>query len=494
MKHLLYLGFLTLLIASCSSTNDRSYASKDSNNPIEVYMSPTQGKEAFEKMYNMIKTAKKEVSVTVYSWSDTAFTKALRESLSQKNPPIVRVVIKKDLYAKQVKAITELEKMGAMFKSAKIQLHEKFVLVDGIKLVNSSANMSNGAKYKYSENFVFFDGLKQPKGSDIAHTLNQFKKEFSIIWNSAHDIKTQGEVRSAGHLQFSETETKTDSDIIFYSSSMNYKVTTPNKRDKAKGSTIGLKRIPNKKNQIWTVKDALIKTIRSAKKNILLNINHFNIREISDELIEAVKRGVDVKLAVDAQEFKTYINNKEMTPQFVSDYVALKGSKAEIPVRVKFYSFVPHFSSWSLNHHKYIMIDYDQDNPEQTKLLTGSYNYSKTAEHSKFDNQVLFQGKKYAEVFDAFFDEFDYLWKLERTSDDKPKQASVDYFLKPKKGFLPLHSGRSVSLTWKEAKKLKQDITRAYPDAKTFYKFKHCYFFNVKEKVFYNQNKKTVCK
>ena len=27
--------------------------------------------------------------------------------------------------------LTELEKMGAMFKSAKIQLHEKFVLVDG---------------------------------------------------------------------------------------------------------------------------------------------------------------------------------------------------------------------------------------------------------------------------------------------------------------------------------------------------------------------------
>jgi phosphatidylserine/phosphatidylglycerophosphate/cardiolipin synthase-like enzyme len=485
-----------LVFLSCALTTDkRELASNTESESIEVYMSPTQGKEAFEKMYDMIKEAKDSVNVTVYSWSDAGFTKALRSTLSKNNPPIVRVVLKKSLFTKHKKTIEELEKMGAMFKSAKIELHEKFIIADGEKLVNSSANMSGGAKNKYSENFIFFNKKDESNKSDITVILQEFEKEFALIWNSAHDYITEEEIQSADVLNHKNTarKRKKDSHIKLFSSSMNYKVSAPRRRDFDKGSVIGLQRIPNKKNQIWTVKDQILEAINKAEKNIFLNINHFNLRDISDALIQAIERGVDVKLAVDSQEFKTFLNNKEMTPQFVQDFVKLKGEQIAIPVRIKFYSFVPHHSSWSLNHHKAILVDYDKRGDLNTTLLTGSYNYSKTAEHSKFDNQVRFKSEKYQEVYDAFYNEFMYLWSLERDDKDKPKKKMLDFFKIARNNLIPLHSNIPFSLTWEEAVKLKSDIFKLHPESRFFYKHKQCQYFNTKTKVFLKGNRRTVC-
>jgi phosphatidylserine/phosphatidylglycerophosphate/cardiolipin synthase-like enzyme len=495
MTKILFL-ILSFILISCSLTTDKRKVASDGNSDnIEVYMSPTQGKEAFEKMYDMIKEAEESVNVTVYSWSDSGFTKALRATLLKENPPTVRVVMKKSLFVKQKKTIEELEKLGAMFKSAKVELHEKFILADGKKLVNSSANMSGGAKNKYSENFIFFDNDGERNSSDITTIIKEFEKEFAIIWNSAHDFITDGEIQSADVLNHKKTlrKRKRLRNIKLYSSSMNYTITAPRKRDFDKGSVIGLKRKPNKKNQIWTVKDQIIKAINEAKTNIFLNINHFNLKEISDALIEAVKRGVDVKLAVDSQEFKMFLNNREMTPQFVKDFVKLKGKEAEIPVRVKFYSFVPHHSSWSLNHHKSILIDYDPSGSSDTLLLTGSYNYSKTAEHSKFDNQVRIKGDAYQKVHDAFYDEFMYLWNLERNSQDQPKKKNLDFFKVAKKNLIPLHSNIPFSLSWKEAVRLNNEIFKLHPESKFFYKSKQCQYFNTKSKIYLKRDRKTVC-
>ena len=57
-----------------------------------------------------------------------------------------------------------------------------------------------------------------------------------------------------------------------------------------------------------------IEVVEIDGKNIYVNLNHFNIKDISDALIEAVKRGVDVRLAVDNQEYKSKPNGLEMTP------------------------------------------------------------------------------------------------------------------------------------------------------------------------------------
>ncbi|MDA9793381.1 phospholipase D-like domain-containing protein, partial [Bacteriovoracaceae bacterium] len=426
---------LLLVLASCSTDSTRSIASL-SGGYVKAMMSPRQGVKAFDKMYELIKEAKTDVNITIYSWSDTGLTKALHETLDREDAPIVRIVMKKDVFVKQAKVVAELEAKGAMFKRAKIELHEKFVLVDGVRLLNSSANMSGGAKHKYSENFVFFDAEGASKNSDIVSLLRDFKQEFAVIWNSGHDYITPDEIKVADVLNHKTKRANKYTalkNLSLLSSSMNYQIKAPSQRDFDKGSVIGLKRLPNKKDQIWMVKDSLVKAIKMAKKNVFVNINHFNIREISDELINAIERGIDVKLMVDSQEFKTYLNNREMTPQFVKDFQLLKGKKESIPVRVKFYSFQPHYKNWSLNHHKYMLVDYNTDN---TFLLSGSYNFSKTAEHAKFDNQIVFKGKSHQHIYDAFAEEFEYLWSLERSEDDKVSKNNWNYLMTPVKGRL----------------------------------------------------------
>jgi len=497
MQKILFVALLLSLSYSCSShKSERTLASSFGNSNVEAYMSPQQGKEAFSKMYNIIRDAKTDVNVTVYSWSDSGFSKALHAALDKKNPPKVRVVMRKSVFKKHLDDIAKLEAKGAMFKKAKIQLHEKFILADSTYLVNSSANMSGGAKIRYSENFVFFNAEDAERNSDLYSIIRDFKQEFAIIWNSAHDHITEKEKYVADVLNHKEKKANKMTalkNLSLISSSMNYKVTSPSKRDFKKGSIIGLKRIPNKTNQIWMVKDSIIKAIGMAKHSIHLNINHFNLKEISDALIAATKRGVDVKLAVDSQEYKTRTNGKEMTPQFVEDWYKEYGTKNEAPVRIKFYSFVPHFSSWSLNHHKYIMIDYNPKPGNGTFLLTGSYNYSKTAEHSKFDNQVLFRSSEYQHIYNAFFEEFDYLWSQGRDERDKPKTRLINYFKTVKNDLLPLHSSKPVALSWKEATKLKAEISKSFPQSRTFYKFKHCQFYNVKKDVYLNRDAKSEC-
>jgi phosphatidylserine/phosphatidylglycerophosphate/cardiolipin synthase-like enzyme len=497
MQKSIFVVLLLSLVYSCSSHNSkRNLASSFGNQNVQAYMSPQQGKEAFAKMYNIIKDAKNDVNITIYSWSDSGLSKALHYALDKKNPPKVRVVMKRDVFKKHLNDIAELEAKGAMFKKAKIQLHEKFVLADSTYLVNSSANMSGGAKTKYSENFVFFNAEDAQRNSDLYSIIRDFKQEFAIIWNSAHDHITENEKFVADVLNHKEKKSNKYTalkNLSLLSTSMNYKVSKPASRDFKKGSIIGLKRKPNKKNQTWIVKDSIIKAIGMAKHSIHLNINHFNLKEISDALIEATKRGVDVKLVVDSQEYKTFLNNKEMTPQFVEDWYKEYGKTNEVPVRIKFYSFVPHFSSWSLNHHKYIMIDYNSKPGNGTFLLTGSYNYSKTAEHSKFDNQVVFKSSEYQHIYDAFFEEFDYLWSQGRTAKDKPNAKLVKYFKTAKNSLIPLHSSKPFSLTWKEATSLKREIAKKFPKSKTFYKFKHCQYYHVKKDIFVTRDGKSAC-
>jgi phosphatidylserine/phosphatidylglycerophosphate/cardiolipin synthase-like enzyme len=474
--------FSSLLITGLLSTGVFAQSAN-----VEALMSPHQGKEAFTKMYDMIRNAKKDVNIAVYSWSDSGFTKALHAVLDKENAPIVRVALRKDVIKKKMKEIAELEKKGAMFKRAKKELHEKFVLADDIKLVNSSANMSGGARTRYSENFVFFDGNGVDNDSDVASVLKDFKQEFAVIWNSGYDIVTEEELQKADVLdhKLKETNVMTEGkNIALVSSSMNYTLTKPNKRDLENGAVISLKRFPSKKEQTWKVKDQLIKAIREAKKNIYVNINHFNLRDISDELIEAVKRGIDVKFVADSQEFRMWLNNKEMVPQFVQDYRKLKGQDVEVPVRVHFYSLQPHHKYWYLDHHKYILVDYDTEDATDTVLITGSYNFSKTAEHSKFDNQVIFKTAEYKNLYDAFKAEFDQMWSNNRDENDVPDMKIVASHYTAKNNILYLHSNKTIGLKWEEAEKVHHTLRRIHPESSMFPRNKHCYKYNLKTNQF----------
>lgn len=474
MKSILLILLTTL---SLNSFADTKFYSK---------FSPDQGSEAFEIIYKNVNSAKKYVYATIYSWSDKGITDSFKTALS--NGAEVKIVLHPSLAKKSriQQVAKELEELGADLKIAKMNMHEKFVLIDDSFVVNSSANMSGGAKSRYSENFIYHSN----ESIDGKNILEQFKKEFVILWNSAKDIFTSNE-EIAEMLTLNNIQNKpSNGNVVLYSSSMNFKikVNKPTSKNYKIGKYYTLSRDGGVKNQTWTVKDLIIKNIKSSKKNIYLSLNHFNIKAISDALIEAVKRGVDVKLAVDNQEFKTRINNKEMTPQFVSDWKKLPGNSKKIaPVRVKYYSHSPSPRYWLLNHHKFILIDYDKEALEDTTLISGSYNLSKTAEHNQFDNMVVYKSLKNKRIYKEFMKEFNNQWSWNRDEKDLPKKDILDSFTKLKDDkSLSLHMKQAISLNWKEVFALRKKVGNM---AKGFfsglYRNKDCLYYDITTKAFW---------
>ncbi|MBL6989204.1 MAG: phosphatidylserine/phosphatidylglycerophosphate/cardiolipin synthase family protein [Bacteriovoracaceae bacterium] len=448
----------------------------------KAYFSPHQGEIAFSKMYGLISNAREYAHITIYSWSDSNLDKAISAALA--NNVKVRVVLHRPLAKKSyiLSKVKKLEAKGAEFKIAFQNMHEKFVLVDDEYLINSSANMSRGAKSRYSESFIFHKRLcdiADPNCPEdpLNDIVEDFKHEFAIMWNSSKDIVTHGEqnalplgsytkIVDGQVLNLPRYIPAPDDSISLFSSSMNWTV-QPNKPESSrfkKGQYIKMKRRGGLvRNQTWLIRDELIRSIDNAKCSVHLSLNHFNIRAISDALIKAVLRGVEVKLAVDNQEFKSRPNNKEMTPQFVKDWKLIPGHESKIPpVRVKFYSHQPSPRHWYLNHHKFILVDFKPlDNSCEVSdphLLSGSYNLSRTAEQKQFDNLVLYRGIKYVNLYQQFKDEFDGLWFLNRDESDRPKAEILDKFYKTFEGSYRIHLKTPISLNWNEITQVKSKI------------------------------------
>lgn len=466
--------------------------------PPEALFSPYEGEKAFNRIYQNIKEAKSEVLLSIYSWSDAGITNAM-ESLLEKNPSVkLRVILHRPLAKKSstLSKVAKLEKLGAMFKMAKMNMHEKFVLVDKEKLVNSSANMSGGAKYRYSEDFVFIDSDGEADNQEI---IESFAREFSILWNSGEDIVTKDEVQKADVLPFNlkeENVASLDQQMTLHASSMNFKLSkyAPNSSEFEQGKVLKLTKKKNSDGELlYTVSSALIRAIDNAKESVYLSLNHFNLYSVSEALIRAVQRGVEIKLAVDNQEFKTLIRDEgrttiEMTPRFVRDWKKLPGNEnKEAPVRIKFYSYAPHFSSWLLNHHKYVLIDVNTTTPI---LFAGSFNLSNNAEFNQFDSLVEYQGEFYLGLINNYKDNHQSLWMLNRSADDKPLTETLGYFKRVyEDSYIRLHAEQpenALSLSWDEALKLNTDISRIAPGIfNGLFRNKGCSFYNFKTKKFF---------
>ncbi len=452
----------TLALASCAhQTYHHDQERVPASDPtISAMFSPWEGTQAFDKMYKAISSAKHDAKVTVYSWSDSGFDKAIEDAV--KNGVNVKVVVHPDL-AKEPNTIAKVQKLEALqgkgkasFKMAPRNMHEKFALIDGEYLVNSSANMSNGAKTKYSENFVFTNGPD--------YLLKNFENEFAVLWNSSKDMISGPKDAVEDRLPYDDKNHQTlGKEVTLYSSSMNYNYVDNTAAASQDGRFIKLAP-KGGGNGPYTVRDAIISAIKNAKKSIHCSFNHFNMLEISQALVEASKRGVDVKLTVDNQEFreKWSAQGIEMTPYFVENWKKLPGNANKTaPARVKFYSHSPNPAMWYLNHHKFFLVD---SGASDAVLFTGSYNLSETAEHNQFDNMVSYAGSKFANLQKSFLDEFSKLWALERDASDKPKADAVAFYTTITNGSLPIHSQRPVSLTFEEIIKLRSDVRAIAPD------------------------------
>jgi phosphatidylserine/phosphatidylglycerophosphate/cardiolipin synthase-like enzyme len=448
--------FLTIFLG-------HTHATWGQDQEIDALFSPQNGPAAFERAFDLIKTARENVGITVYSWNDLKFDQAMEAALKQ-NPQLrLRVVLNPSLAnnSRLTKRIRKLEELGAEFKRATQNMHEKFVLADNERMCNTSANMTAAAPIQYSEAFTYIQPTSSPELKDL---VKDFGREFAVLWNSSSDIKSgfDGEQR-AQPLEIVDAPARAGRNAVLYSSSMNFLLVKNPENSVAykNGKDISLSRKRENGELTWVVRDKLLEGISQARKSIWLGINHFFLKDVADALLKAVQeRGIEVRLAVDNQEYSPRYSPKsgEITPYFVEEWKKLYPDK-EPPVRVKYYSHCPTPRFWHLNHHKFVLIDYEPQGPgENTILLTGSYNLSENAEHDQFDNLVNFKGKDYQSLYTAYAQEFEYLWAQNREN-GKPKKEVWDLFLTPTdEGAYPLHINNAMGLSWAEVAQLQKEV------------------------------------
>jgi phosphatidylserine/phosphatidylglycerophosphate/cardiolipin synthase-like enzyme len=435
---------------------------------VDAYFMPEQGEAGFSAMYQAISEARSEVLITVYSWSDKDLDRAIVSARA--NGATVRLVLHPELTDKKplMDRCGELEKQGAEFKIAPRNMHEKFVLIDGRTLINSSANFSIGARTKYSENIV----LIREAPVKLARTLHD---EFALLWDASRDLITQGEGLAPWMGARSQLPLGESGDAIrFYSSSFNLQASPTGEatasRLSGKAVSLKLKKSLKPEDQggaPWAIRDLIIQSIDAAQVSIDCALNHFNIRDIADALLRADARGVKVRLNVDQQEYQEHFraDSIEMTPYFVAEWKK-RHSEGPPPVRVKTYSLEPTPAYWLLNHHKVLLMDYrpGAELLPSTRLLTGSYNLSETAEHNQFDNMLVFQGAENAGILAAFHQEIEHLWHWGRTSTDQVDSSWLSRWTTPSNdGTLGLHFSEAQALTWPEMETLRTQVRRVAP-------------------------------
>ncbi len=130
--------------------------------------------------------------------------------------------------------------------------------------------------------------------------------------------------------------------------------------------------------------DVVIEEIEHAQESVHVAMYSFTNDTLAASLAEAHVRGVDVKVALDWQDGGN-------TP--IMDY--LDGQSVDVR-----YSSNPNGPYGKL-HHKFAVID-------GKVVLTGSYNWSNTAEHDSDENLVRLVDEAMAARFES---EFDRIWE-----------------------------------------------------------------------------------
>ena len=126
----------------------------------------------------------------------------------------------------------------------------------------------------------------------------------------------------------------------------------------------------------------IIELMQSADKYIDICVFTISDNRISDEIIKAFNRGIEIRIVSD---------NEKMNDDG-SDIKSL--SKAGISIKID--------HSPNHMHHKYMIVD-------EIRVLTGSYNWTKSAAKYNQENIIITDND---EIVTGFIDNFSHLWDM----------------------------------------------------------------------------------
>jgi phosphatidylserine/phosphatidylglycerophosphate/cardiolipin synthase-like enzyme len=125
----------------------------------------------------------------------------------------------------------------------------------------------------------------------------------------------------------------------------------------------------------------VLNTIAKARKEIQVAIYTFTRRQIAEALVEKVRRGVKVRVKMDAHQAKSTYGKR------VVDIL----DAGEVP-----YELIK-MPPYSHMHHKFIVVD-------KRYVVSGSYNFTTTATETNWENAIFVDSRSIAAKFAGEFE------------------------------------------------------------------------------------------
>lgn len=304
----------------------------------------------------------------------------------------------------KLKRMQGLEDLGVdvRYLGASKKVHHKFAVIDAglekASLITGSANWSLSSMTSYNENILFFD---QEPG--IARA---FGEQFYFLWGKSQEL---GEAKWAAiDAGVNTAEVEAGLDVHFNTENFKF----------SKGKVSN-----NTKVEGYALTRTIVEAIDEAQNHIEIATTRVKLRPIYDALLRAAQRGVKVDLVVTMgeYEYKSQRAKKQVLEcEDIYDVDCSAGqnyasflSRGDFPgheniqVRLKYFHVKKEVYLSKQMHSKYIIID-------GQRVLTGSFNWSYSAEYNHLENLVTLDGAVYPQVVAAFGADFDRLWDKNR--------------------------------------------------------------------------------
>lgn len=301
--------------------------------------------EVCREFVSLVNNAKDSIDIALYGW--TTIPK-VKQSLSNALSRGVKIRIVYDTKTKGQNYYPDTEELVKNFtltRSDKIDgnsqltnalMHNKFAIIDGEKVFTGSMNFSETGFSGFNQNSIVIINSKS--------VAQIYKNEFEQMFSG----------------KFHTLKTKTKNQNIILSD----------------GTKITIFFSPQDKG----ITNTVIPLVNSAKNEIYIPAFLITHKGLTNALLNAHKRGVNVRLIIDATNTNT--RNSTLT--------TLRANG--IPVKVENYA--------GKMHSKVIIID-------KKYVITGSTNFSNSGENKNDENMIVIENPKIAKFYADFFE---YLW------------------------------------------------------------------------------------
>lgn len=301
--------------------------------------------QACKTFVNLISEATQTIDIAIYGWAD--ITK-VNEALDKAKLRGVKIRLVYDTAINKPNYYTETENFIKRYidvksdaidgnkKLTNMLMHNKFAIFDNQKVYTGSMNFSSTGFSGFNHNSIII--------INSATIAQLYEKEFNQMFEGKfHTLKEKSEGNKniiSGHSKIS----------VFFS--------------------------PQDKG----ISDYIVPIVKKAEKYIYIPTFILTHKDLSNELINAHKRGVNVKIIIDATSTGvTHSKFKELR-------------MAGIPVKVENYA--------GKMHAKSIIID-------DKYMVIGSANFSSSGENKNDENMLVIENQKLAEFYRQYFE---YFW------------------------------------------------------------------------------------